>query len=101
MTNTTGLANCGGKFDQALSDIHAFSQPGYMRVFGGNLLDTDEVPDVISDCIDLLSLDSELLDKITFNGYKFQNFLSLFISNRALSLIPYINIINNTFILYL
>ncbi|XP_063675101.1 uncharacterized protein LOC134811894 isoform X2 [Bolinopsis microptera] len=66
MTNTTGLANCGGKFDQGLSDIHAFSQPGYMRVFGGTLLDTDEVPQVISDCIDLLSLDKNITEEGLF-----------------------------------
>ena len=54
MTNTTGLGNYGK------SDIPAFSiQPGFMRVFGGTLSDTDEIPQVVNDCIQYLSLPSK------------------------------------------
>ena len=58
MTNTTGLGNCG-KFEMGVSDMPAFSHPGFIRVFGGTLADTDDVPQVITDCIDHLSLPSK------------------------------------------
>ncbi|KAL5256285.1 hypothetical protein ACHWQZ_G011494 [Mnemiopsis leidyi] len=61
MTNTTGLGNNGK------SDIPAFSfQPGFMRVFGGCLSDTDTVPLVVTDCIQYLSLPKNLREEGLF-----------------------------------